>query len=60
MIEPTDSTEEGRALPTCPRCGALVSQVTMSGPMERTATPCGCPVAPGALEGPTDGSPEST
>ncbi|QLG50786.1 hypothetical protein [Natrinema halophilum] len=49
MVESPDATEEP-SLPTCPRCDAPVSQVTMRGPTEQIATPCGCSIAPGTLE----------
>ncbi|WP_228371000.1 MULTISPECIES: hypothetical protein [unclassified Natrinema] len=55
----TDSADDGPPLPDCPRCGTPVSQVTMRGPFDRIATPCGCSIAPGALEGPTSPTTES-
>ncbi|ELY77054.1 hypothetical protein C486_16425 [Natrinema gari JCM 14663] len=59
MASMTDSADDGPPLPDCPRCGTPVSQVTMRGPFERIATPCGCSIAPGALEGPTSPTTES-
>ncbi|WP_254764230.1 hypothetical protein [Natrinema marinum] len=44
--------EVSSALPACPTCGRPVSLVTATGPAERIASPCGCPIAPGALEEP--------
>ncbi|WP_226482027.1 hypothetical protein [Natrinema amylolyticum] len=38
------------SLPDCPTCGRSVWVVTVSGPLEATASPCGCAVAPGRLE----------
>lgn len=48
--EGSEGTDERQLLPDCPRCGTPVSKVTSRGPMERFASPCGCPLAPGALE----------
>ncbi|RZH69667.1 hypothetical protein ELS17_03715 [Natrinema altunense] len=60
MASMTDSADDdGSSLPDCPRCGTPVSQVTMRGPFERIATPCGCSIAPGALEGATRPTTES-
>ncbi|WP_264182404.1 hypothetical protein [Natrinema amylolyticum] len=50
MTDSADDPDERTSFPDCPRCGNPVSQVTMRGPLERVATPCGCSVAPGALE----------
>ncbi|WP_254522995.1 hypothetical protein [Natrinema caseinilyticum] len=49
MVESSETAAEA-SLPTCPRCGVRVSQVTMRGPTEQVATPCGCSIAPGSLE----------
>ncbi|WP_222920493.1 hypothetical protein [Natrinema sp. SYSU A 869] len=38
------------SLPDCPTCGRSVWVVSVSGPLEATASPCGCAVAPGRLE----------
>lgn len=48
--EGSKGTDERQLLPDCPRCGTPVSKVTSRGPMERFASPCGCPLVPGALE----------
>ncbi|WP_168713801.1 hypothetical protein [Natrinema altunense] len=32
--------------PECPRCGAPIGFLTVSGPMTASASPCGCTVPP--------------
>ncbi|RQG97778.1 hypothetical protein [Natrarchaeobius chitinivorans] len=41
-------------LPPCPVCGAGVSVVTVYGPLEGEAFPCGCRVSPAVLGHPPD------
>ncbi|SDJ95213.1 hypothetical protein [Natronorubrum texcoconense] len=36
------STNDRPALPECPTCGNLITAVTVRGPTEGTAHPCGC------------------
>ena len=38
------------SLPDCPTCGEPVWVVSIRGPLEGTAAPCGCLVVPGTLE----------
>ncbi|MFA9501875.1 hypothetical protein NP511_06485 [Natrinema thermotolerans] len=38
------------SLPDCPHCGRPVWVVTVSGPRDGTASPCGCSVVPDRLE----------
>jgi hypothetical protein len=38
------------SLPDCPTCGRTVWVVSATGPLEATASPCGCTIPPGALE----------
>lgn len=46
-----DATEsDGSSRPECPRCGGPVVSVTVFGPTDAVAAPCGCRVAPGSLE----------
>ncbi|SEW15627.1 hypothetical protein [Natrinema salifodinae] len=40
---------ESTAQPACPACGRPVTIVTVVGPTEGVAAPCGCRVPPGAL-----------
>jgi len=46
---PDDDSLES-SLPDCPHCGRTVWIVTVSGPGEGTAAPCGCSVVPDRLE----------
>ncbi len=46
--EATDATDW--SLPDCPACGRPVWVVTVNGPSDATASPCGCSVPPGSLE----------
>ncbi|SEW22573.1 hypothetical protein [Natrinema salifodinae] len=41
---------ETPSLPTCPVCGAPVTLLIATGPVEGTARPCGCSVPPGTLQ----------
>ncbi|WP_049924691.1 hypothetical protein [Halopiger djelfimassiliensis] len=43
----------------CPRCGTPILRVSVAGPLEATAGPCGCPVSPGILDRRSDGDPDS-
>ncbi|WP_226004966.1 hypothetical protein [Natrinema salinisoli] len=38
------------ALPDCPLCGTPIWAVSVIGPLEASASPCGCTVTPGLLE----------
>nr|WP_277520434.1 hypothetical protein [Natrinema salsiterrestre]MDF9744971.1 hypothetical protein [Natrinema salsiterrestre] len=38
------------ALPDCPLCGTPIWAVSVIGPLEASAAPCGCTVTPGLLE----------
>ncbi|WP_226004549.1 hypothetical protein [Natrinema salinisoli] len=38
------------SLPACPGCGNPVTMTATSGPITAVVAPCGCQVAPGALE----------
>ncbi|WP_436347563.1 hypothetical protein [Natronorubrum sp. FCH18a] len=49
---PAQTTEEPSPLPECPTCGNPVTSVTVRGPTEGTAHPCGCHLWPVALENP--------
>ncbi|WP_169331726.1 hypothetical protein [Natronococcus amylolyticus] len=44
-----DSTSSG-TLPDCPVCGRPIVTVTLTGPTEGVASPCGCQFVPGSLE----------
>ncbi|WP_226482326.1 hypothetical protein [Natrinema amylolyticum] len=50
--EPADDAADAAewSLPDCPRCGRPVWVVTVTGPTDGTASPCGCSVLPGSLE----------
>ncbi|WP_440765948.1 hypothetical protein [Natronorubrum sp. DTA7] len=39
---PSQTTDERSTLPECPTCGSLITAVTVRGPSEGTAHPCGC------------------
>ncbi|WP_154660459.1 hypothetical protein [Halopiger goleimassiliensis] len=43
------SGEADTPLARCPRCDRPVATVTMVGPTEAVAGPCGCRVAPGSV-----------
>ncbi|WP_195893104.1 hypothetical protein [Halopiger djelfimassiliensis] len=34
----------------CPRCGRPIAMVSVTGPIDAVASPCGCRVPPGVLE----------
>ncbi|RQG98531.1 hypothetical protein [Natrarchaeobius oligotrophus] len=42
-------------LPPCPSCGEGVTIVSVLGPLEATAMPCGCRVSPAVLGKPPAG-----
>ncbi|WP_226007950.1 hypothetical protein [Natrinema salinisoli] len=42
------------SLPDCPTCGRTVWVVSVTGPLEATASPCGCTIPPSSLEGDRD------
>ncbi|WP_049921258.1 hypothetical protein [Halopiger djelfimassiliensis] len=46
----TDPDPPSWATP-CPRCGTPILRVSVAGPLEATAGPCGCPVSPGSSIG---------
>ncbi|WP_394342960.1 hypothetical protein [Natrinema altunense] len=50
--EPADEAADATdwSLPDCPACGRPVWVVTVNGPSDATASPCGCSVPPGSLE----------
>lgn len=45
-----DSSHESMSLPDCPACGTPIAMVTMTGPTDGVASPCGCPFVPETLE----------
>ncbi|RQG88874.1 hypothetical protein EA462_10780 [Natrarchaeobius halalkaliphilus] len=47
---PSDERREA-TLRDCPVCGAGISVVSVLGPLEATAMPCGCRVSPAVLRG---------
>jgi hypothetical protein len=42
----TESDSESAAFPTCPTCGSPITMVTMIGPTDGVASPCGCQFVP--------------
>ncbi len=50
MNESTDSESVSSSLPECPHCGTPVADVTITGPMDQYASPCGCRIHLGELE----------
>ncbi|MFC6765733.1 hypothetical protein [Natrinema soli] len=46
--ENDDSDSSSR--PDCPRCGAPVGFVTVTGPLTASASPCGCSVPPNLVQ----------
>ncbi|QSW98981.1 hypothetical protein [Haloterrigena alkaliphila] len=50
----TDETAGPAARPTCPDCDAPVLTVTVVGPTDGFVAPCGCRIAPLALEAPLE------
>lgn len=38
------------SLPDCPVCGRPIATVTLTGPTDGVASPCGCQVVPDVLE----------
>ncbi|WP_162989774.1 hypothetical protein [Natronorubrum halophilum] len=43
------SADESSTRPACPNCGEPVVVVTVSGPTDGFAAPCGCRLPPGGL-----------
>lgn len=43
-----DSDSESGTLPDCPTCGSPIAMVTMTGPTDGVASPCGCQFVPDA------------
>jgi hypothetical protein len=46
----SDSDSESGTLPSCPTCGSPIAMVTMTGPTDGIASPCGCQFVPDAHE----------
>ncbi|WP_049929111.1 hypothetical protein [Halopiger goleimassiliensis] len=47
----SEGVEEGE-LPECPHCGRRVATVSVLGPTDAVAAPCGCSIAPGTFSEP--------
>lgn len=45
-----ESDSESTPLPNCPTCGSPIAMVTMTGPTDGVASPCGCQFVPESLE----------
>ncbi|WP_049922898.1 hypothetical protein [Halopiger djelfimassiliensis] len=52
--DPESGEGESPTLPACPRCGQPVANVSVIGPIDAVAGPCGCRVAPGSVVSETD------
>ncbi|WP_049923725.1 hypothetical protein [Halopiger djelfimassiliensis] len=53
----SESSDES-SVPECPRCGTPVATVSVIGPIDAVAGPCGCRVAPGSVMNRDDGDRE--
>ncbi|WP_170972476.1 hypothetical protein [Natronorubrum halophilum] len=46
MSDGNDSSADDSSRPACPNCGEPIVVVTVTGPLEGVAAPCGCRVPP--------------
>ncbi|MDQ2049068.1 hypothetical protein RBH26_01080 [Natronolimnohabitans sp. A-GB9] len=45
-----DDSPSMSSVPDCPSCGSSVASMTVLGPTDGVVAPCGCRIAPDALE----------